>query len=455
MLARAFLAAFVICVTSPGVAGQAGTADGVAALARGDYQRAVEILEPIAEDWRSDDPAAQFFMAGLYETGRGVPVDPLRACALYWRAGSNFENPYGRRAAELLPAFLARSQEFDQLCQRLGATGLDNGFEPVTFQLGPGHSVEWTLPAAIVTLRERTRRHDMLLAQPGGRFLPLRHTELDTGPARALPRHFVEAFVWEPDTRSGPWQLRWRIFEVVGDEIVHIDGPESLATVAGEAPPARDAIDVRDYAVLRVDDEGHAEWAVLEGDRRETRRLESDAERREVREQAAARDAALKRVDWARRLDVQRPPTMSYIDADGCGFLEVFGWTADRAEAVVVRIDGRELGLSPQPATFDLSRQSPDVSVAAHVYDAPQQQFEFCSDVHPGRAPGSSGPETWRAVAGTLTIEWSAPGVRAHSPRQRRATITLTNVVLRNAAGRTVTVSGPMRLTAVVGSVYG
>ena len=81
-MSRLFLAVAIVTIVAATVSAQNGTADGVAALARGDYQRAVEILKPIAEDWRSEDAAAQFFMAGLYESGRGVPADPLRACAL-------------------------------------------------------------------------------------------------------------------------------------------------------------------------------------------------------------------------------------------------------------------------------------------------------------------------------------------------------------------------------------
>jgi hypothetical protein len=96
--------------------------------------------------------------------------------------------------------------------------------------------------------------------------------------------------------------------------------------------------------------------------------------------------------------------------------VHVYGWTADRAEAVIVRAAVAQFGTSIQPATFDLSRESVNVSVEAHVYAAPQPRFNFCSDVVMPPASDSIGPETCRAVAGAITIELSPPGIRARTP---------------------------------------
>jgi hypothetical protein len=444
----AALVAAAVCDASG--QGQGRTADGVVALARGDYQRAVEILKPIADDPWTEDTVAAFFMAGLYDTGRGVPPDALRACALYMRAGGNFEPPFEWQASYLFSATLARGQDFNEECQRLANVGFDSGFEPATFDLGPRHAVEWTLAAATVTYEDRRKRHPMPFAQRGDRILPLQHTELATGPKRALTRHFVEMFVWQPSGKSGPWTLRWHLFEVVRDEIVRIDTPDTLVTVVESPPPSRDAFDVREYAVVRVTDDGNTEWAVLKGPHRGTERIETDVERVEARETRLKRDTALKNVDWKRRSDVNRQPALTYADADGCGYVQVFGWTANRDEAVVVRAIAPDIWPATQAAvTFDLSRGLPNISLEVYVYDAPRRQFDFCSDVKFPDGPDAIGPAIWRAVAGTVSVA-IAPG-----PSGPRATVTLTNVVLRNAAGATMRVPGPLRLTAPVGSVAG
>ena len=47
---------------------QAATADGIQAIVRADYQSAVRILRPLAEEAPDPDPLAQFFMAMLYQS---------------------------------------------------------------------------------------------------------------------------------------------------------------------------------------------------------------------------------------------------------------------------------------------------------------------------------------------------------------------------------------------------
>ena len=156
------------------------TGEGVAALARGDYQQAAEILKPIAEGWRQPDPMAQFFMATLYETGRGVPQDLLRACALYQRATAAFEHPFGAQAGKLFKTLMrAHDPEWIQDCQMFADIGFDHRFEPVTLTLTPGHSVAWDLKGATVN-RIFPSFQSMSNAQGGSKNL---------GPGNANNRH--------------------------------------------------------------------------------------------------------------------------------------------------------------------------------------------------------------------------------------------------------------------------
>ena len=101
MRLKAFAVAVAVLAGPSSVAAQSSVADGVAALARGDYQRAAEILRPNAERDSGGDPAAQFFLGSMYDAGLGVPRDPLRACALYHRASIVDQPPFGTAAMRL------------------------------------------------------------------------------------------------------------------------------------------------------------------------------------------------------------------------------------------------------------------------------------------------------------------------------------------------------------------
>lgn len=434
----------------PAIARAATTADAVAALAGGNHERAVEILQPIADDWRTRDPAAQFVMAGLYESGRVISADPMRACALYSRASVDYDNPFGREAMAMLRRWIVETPaEFAEECQLVADIGFDNGFEPATFNLGPSHSVEWTLTAATVTFEGRVNRVPMRFAAPGARFLPLRYSELATGPARALTRHFIEVILWQPSAAAAEWTLQWHLFEIVRDEIIRVETAVPLATIEADTPPDRHAFDVRHYVVLRVDGEGNVEWVMPKGPDADAHRIESGTERSEINDEALARDAALKQVDWNRRYDARRTPRLAYIDGEGCGRITVYGWTADRAEVILVRADVPNVGLSVPAATFDLSRDFSRVSIEVQAYAAPQRQFDFCSDVRLTYGPDQAGPEIWRGIAGTMTIELSPAGIRARAPNARRASVILNDVVLRNETGVTVTMP-PTKLTPMV-----
>ena len=172
-----------------------------------------------------------------------------------------------------------------------------------------------------------TRRMEMGFAAPVTTFLPLKHTALDTGSSRSISRHFIELCQWQPSTRTGPpWKLQWQVFEVVRDQIIKIDTSEPGATSPADAPPSGGTFDVREYAVLRVDQDRNAEWAVTKGPQARTQRIESDAERREIRDEALAQQYGAEELAiGSAEYDVNRRPAMSYVGAHGCGQIEVYG----------------------------------------------------------------------------------------------------------------------------------
>ena len=194
-----FIASWLTVSMSQAPAAQAGTAEGVAALARGDAQQAAAILKPIAEGWGKPDPMAQFFMGTLYETGQGVPQDLLRACALYSRASTTFENPFGVEAGTLMKAlFRAHGPEWFEDCQILANVGFDHRFEPVTLTLTPGHSVAWDLKGATVTYQGKSTHFPMRLATTGTIFFPIRQIDLPSGDPAAPYRYFHEVLLGRP-----------------------------------------------------------------------------------------------------------------------------------------------------------------------------------------------------------------------------------------------------------------
>jgi hypothetical protein len=433
------------------VTAQTGTADGVAALARGEYQRAAEILRPIAEREGAVEPAAQFFLGSMYDAGLGVPQDRLRACALYHRAGTTNQEPFATAAMRLHKAgFRRHGAEFLADCTLVGNLGFDHRFEPVTFELAPGHSIAWDLRGATISYRGSTTRSEMRLAARGAAYLPLRYTPLYPADPKGMLRHFVEVFLWQPGPQSA-WSLNWHLFEVVGGELLRIADDDAVMT-SPTRPGASPSEDVRHRVTVRTDASGKAEWAILEGAHARSGPIESDEERREVRELEAAREAAASRVDWTRKYDVRRLPSLNYGLSDGCGNFFVYAYTNDRAEAVAIRVDRGALQLSSAARSFELARHPEVIALTVHVYEGPMRGTMFCTDV--GMSPGPV-TETWRAVAGRVTIELSPPGVRAKRPSMYRATIRIDGAEFIDSSGRRHRQTTPIVLSAVVGSGWG
>src|SRR4051812_36665914 len=73
---------------------------GLRALLLGDYLRAAQILQPLAEEPRSPDHVAQFMVAMLYDSGRGLRRNTFDACRLFMAAATN-PGPFAEQASQL------------------------------------------------------------------------------------------------------------------------------------------------------------------------------------------------------------------------------------------------------------------------------------------------------------------------------------------------------------------
>lgn len=84
LLAAGIVPALLVALLAlPTVARAGALADAEAALARGDHQRAVPLLETLAAQ---GDRAAQFRLGTLHSLGQGLPIDHRQAAAWFARA---------------------------------------------------------------------------------------------------------------------------------------------------------------------------------------------------------------------------------------------------------------------------------------------------------------------------------------------------------------------------------
>jgi hypothetical protein len=429
---------------------QTDTAEGVAAFVREDYERASEILKPLAERWPDPgDPVAQFFMAMMYESGHGVSADAVRACVLY--AQADIRDALFQTQAHRLGQRLRLSLSAEQLeeCVFLQGIGFDHGFEPATFPLESLDSIAIELRSATISHHGKQRRVDgFVRTSPGVVFLPIQHTRLLAGPTRSTPRHFVEVMSWLPSQRHS-WVLNWSLSEIVRDELISVAEGE-LTTASGPRPPVDSSVDLRDLVRLGVNDLGIPEWRILKGPDARSQGIPSESEREEIAGLERARRLADADVDWNRMMDRSRPPSLTYSDSNGCGNVQLFGWSLDRGEAISVTVNEDLASISPGDAVT-LSLPHSAVHLEVQVYDQPRRTLPFCRDmsVHDGARV-----ETWSAIAGTVTIELSPRGVRTLQPNAYRARIRIDGLELMSTAGVRVKSTASLTLAGIAGMFY-
>jgi hypothetical protein len=431
---------------------------GVDAILAGDYAHAAEILKPLAERPPGEDVFARFFLGAMYIDGKGVPQDDLRACALYARTRDQ-GGPLAEEMRSAVPRFQLQGRERFDECIRMSSMGFSR-FESAMFWLESNHRVKWDENGVTVTFNGSDKHFDAPIYAPFGTvFEPVQHTELFAGTTRPTRRHFVERFIWTPNKTAEVWTLHWYLFEIVRDEFGLIT-EQSLETVEGSEPP--DAIDLHQFAQVRVNGAGDVEWALLRGEHPQVARIETDEEWQAARaldqaerDRTRARAAADAQIDWSRVLDPYRPPSLHYADADGCSNVFLYGWNADRTETIAVNANGTALSLLTASQSFEVGTRPPDVlDVTAFVYEKPYPALPFCTDLG---LPLSLRPreERWRAVRGLVTIQLSAPGIDLRSPFMRRATIVLSGAEFVSAYGARIKQTGSVTLSAMVGWLPG
>jgi len=440
----------------PDAATHPDTVTGVDAFLRGDYTRAAELLRPVVEAWPSgaSDGAAAFFLGSLYDSGLGVPQDRVRACALYERAGTG-SGPVGalaRSAAAALRGTLSPLESSD--CVMLVSVGTGHRFQPALLAVADDYWVSIDLRSSpsqevvgVVSMRGKEKRTTIAMPIMSGMvFFPIEFTELQVTGVSPGSRRFVEVAAWVP-SEDRNWNLTWTIVEVVGMDLVPVT-TRFLSTVAGPVPPDDLSLRLRELVELRTNEAGEAEWAIL-GPDAEHEVIETAAMRRELNQRDQRRKAAGKGTKSNTRRDPGRAPSLAYADADGCGDVLMYGWTAEQAEWIAIRADKDALQLSTAPRTFDLAQPQVDIEVVTDVFQRPHGTWGKCNDAV--MQAEDEQPQTWRAVAGTLTIQLSRPGISAQRPGQYRTSVQIDNAEFVGPSGERVRSPRPIRMTAVTG----
>ncbi len=225
----------------------------------GDYAAAVRILKPLADNAARPDPVAQFFLAILYDTGHGVPPDPLRACGLFL-AASDKAHPFSHQSAAFATAMREQLGEGARFC----AADTWQGGAPLSFSLGPDHRVVFADTSITVTHAGKEQRM-MHMLPPGAMALPIQHTPLTVTRPAAMRRDFFQWFYWIPDRALKPssWRLGWILSEVASDTWIGLAGEDGLLVVQGSTRPGLE--DVSKLVRVQVNAQGEAEFAIVGG----------------------------------------------------------------------------------------------------------------------------------------------------------------------------------------------
>lgn len=256
--------AWLICVltlVATSAAAQATTEFGIRAMLGGDYQAAIRILQPLADNAARPDPVAQFFLAILYDAGHGGGANKASACGLFVQSAAQ-AHPFSEQSAAI--AAIMR-EHLGALASMLCAPGEKFQSAPAqSFVLGPDHRVVFEDTSIRVIHGDQEQRAGFMVGASTV-SLPFQYTPLDVTQPVAARRHFFQWFGWVPDRPPNPtsWTLGWILHEVVGDRLIPITGEKSVVVVSGRTPPA--SYPFGDVVRLRVNVSGEAEFTISGG----------------------------------------------------------------------------------------------------------------------------------------------------------------------------------------------
>ena len=224
-----------------------------------DYPTALRILRPLADATTHPDPAAQFFLAVLTDTGH--TGDNQRACGLFLRAAGH-PNPFAAQSAAL--AAVVRDQLGDGASFFCIADEGWQGGPPLTFTLGPEHQVVYTDRSMRLIYKDKEQSTN-LLPSPDVVYQLIKYTPLTVTRPTATKRHFLQSFMWarDPAVRPLSWKLYWTLSEVVDNQWI-LNASEILLVVTGSTSPPTSQ-DVSHLARIQVNSNGDAELTITSG----------------------------------------------------------------------------------------------------------------------------------------------------------------------------------------------
>jgi hypothetical protein len=256
----ALLAAFILVIPADTKA-QTTAADGVLALMHGDAAAAVRLLAPLVEGQAEPDPVAALFLALAYQSGGRGPSDAMRSCGLLMKAATP-SSPLIRQA-ELLAKQLHMNSAIARNQCAIAATRGWGQPAWTTFTLSRAHRVRIDQDGFAVEYEDVSKRTPEGWGGAGWKFLPTRLSEVEVPGADQVRRYFVEFFAWTPHSADDApeWSLAWFAYEVIGADVIRLQGDGRVARAVGPSPPM--SFPVGDFARFVVADNGQIERVVI------------------------------------------------------------------------------------------------------------------------------------------------------------------------------------------------